>query len=196
MGTSSKHVRSRSPAGGAIALIIAKAGARKILPWWNEQPTGQMGHTLRNMFLALQHEVPMCYVMPPVGCQYQHTSGTTAGDSWRGVLRPSSFLFKWSQEGTRVRDERRDWPRWLSRYTTKGNPVYLAKVPDDITGPRWLWTTLAPPEMLATHLMRDGGIWVDGVVADYHQDTAGSVRAEGRRRAIVMESSACSLGAA
>ena len=103
-----------------------------------------MGATLVRLPQAHQKDIGMCYVLKPMGVQASQISTTSGEFVYEGITRPSSFLAKWSQEGTRC------WPpqvmskRYLCHYRRSGEPEFITAVPDDPMNGRWYWLTQAP----------------------------------------------------
>ena len=121
-------------------MVIADV-ARWLLERWIAPPDMHMGRFLHDVVgLQWQQHVGACYVWPPIGSFFTHTSQTRPG----AVLR-SHFSSKWAQEGTRKRTPAQ-LDRRLGEFTAFGPAVWLTediRLLEQLEELRWL--TQAPP---------------------------------------------------
>ena len=98
--THGKAARQMSPSTGAQMVCLSAVGARKLKRRMQAEPRDMhMGSVIKLWWLQDWKEILGCYVCPPIGSFYTHSSTTDKAEK----ILETHFGDRWAQEGTRKR---------------------------------------------------------------------------------------------
>ena len=118
-GSTSKGGRKSVPAHGSMLVAMTQRGARDFLSVLRATLPMHADVILRNACLEGRIN-GASYVYPALGSFATHQSGIEA------MVRDSEWTKSWCQEG--VAPSRGQNPRWLARYTRRGEPGWVCKL--------------------------------------------------------------------
>jgi hypothetical protein len=119
---------------GSTAIAVSKRGAAKLKAAFADgsfpHASGHWDLDLKSWLVKEQELVQACYLCPPMGNHWAHTSGC---DHKAGWVRPSSWGANWCCQGTRQSEDPRGREKWLCGWTSNGNTTWLRAIPADPT---------------------------------------------------------------
>ena len=115
-----------------------------------------MGRLFKKAMQEMQQGIMhMCYVQPPMGTPFPHTSGTSGMSTDQPVQRAGNWSKRWTLPGTR--GDNGEWyeNRWLCLFNPKGPARRILELGAGGHGPDSWWLTRAPycirPDDMSVH---------------------------------------------